>query len=180
MAIETRMRAQAYGGTAKLLHWLIAALLAVQFVTAAVMPHISSKTTPTTSIDLHFSFGLVILAVMALRFVQRMANPVAIQANDAAWERTLARVTHGAFYAFVLVGPFLGWASASSRRLPVTLFGLVTLPDLAAPRARWAHTAGDIHTWMMWTLLGLIGLHVAAVLYHQLVRHDDLLRRMMP
>ena len=78
------------------------------------------------------------------------------------------------------MGPFLGWASASAHSLPVTLFGLLTLPDIAAPKARWALTAGDVHTYTMWCVLALIGLHVAAALWHRFVRHDGVLQRMLP
>ena len=56
----------------------------------------------------------------------------------------------------------------------------MTLPALAAPRARWALAAGDIHALMMWILLGLVVLHAAAALYHHLVRKDAVLRRMLP
>ncbi|MBK4738778.1 hypothetical protein [Noviherbaspirillum pedocola] len=56
-----------------------------------------------------------------------------------------ARLTHRLFYFILLVGPFPGWASASAHWLPVSLFGIIPLPALAAPRARWALQAGDVH-----------------------------------
>jgi cytochrome b561 len=118
---------------------------------------------------------------MAVRFVQRLLHPVRLEAADApALERSVAKATHRLFYAVLLMGPFLGWASASSHRLPVTFFGLFTLPALAEPRARWANIAGDIHVYTMWTLLAIIALHAAAALYHHFVRHDGVLRRMLP
>ena len=172
--------ASPYSATAKSLHWLIVALVAVQFVTAFLLPHITMKTQPSTVITLHFSFGLLIVAVMAVRFVHRLAHPVPLAPVGASWERGLASATHRVFYLILLVGPFLGWASASAHGLPVTFFGLFTLPPLAAPRTKWASTAGDVHTWAMYTLLGIIALHVAAALYHELVRDDGTLKRMMP
>jgi hypothetical protein len=36
---------------------------------------------------------------------------------------------------------------ASAHNLPVSLFGVIALRDLAAPKAGWAMTAGDIHTY---------------------------------
>lgn len=69
---------------------------------------------------------------------------------------------HRAFYFILLVGPFLGWASASAHRLAVSLFGINPLPAIAAPKARWALAAGDVHIYMMWTLAVLIALHAAA------------------
>lgn len=170
-----------YSRSARNLHWLIVALLTIQFVTAAFLPHIGSKTPMSTIINLHFSFGIVIVAVMAIGFVQRLRHPVPLDATySPAWERGLARTVHLAFYFLVLIVPFLGWASASAHNLPVRLFGVIPLPALAPPKARWALTAGDIHTYAMWTLLGLIAFHAAAALFHYWVRRDRVLQSMLP
>jgi cytochrome b561 len=171
----------AYTSTAKGLHWIIVVLVLSQFVVSALMPDIGPRAEPGTLVNLHFSLGLTILGLMALRLVHRLSHPVPLESPDAPeWERRVAKATHFVFYFVLLVGPFLGWASASSHRLPVSFFGLFTLPPLAAPRTRWANTAGDIHTVAMWTLLAIIALHAAAALYHHFVRHDGVLRRMLP
>jgi cytochrome b561 len=170
-----------YSRRARTLHWLMAALLAIQFVTAVLLPHIGRDAQLTTTINAHFSFGVIILVVAAVRFVQRLLNPVALEAAlSPRWERFLARTTHLTFYVILLIGPFLGWASASAHNLPVSLFGVIPLPALAAPKAGWAMTAGDIHTYANWTLLGLIALHVAAALFHYFVRRDGVLQSMLP
>jgi cytochrome b561 len=170
-----------YSAAAKGFHWLIVLLLAIQFVTAYLLPHIGRNTSPGTVINLHFSFGVLILLVMAARFIHRLAYPVALEAHDApAWERFLAKTTHRVFYLILLVSPMLGWASASAHRLPVSLFWIVPLPAIAAPGAHWANTAGDIHSTAMWALLWLVGLHAAAALFHHFVRRDGTLRRMLP
>lgn len=172
---------QAYNPIAKSLHWLIVLLVLIQFFTAFLMPDIGPNVVPGALIDLHFSFGLVILVVMAIRLIHRLLHPVPLEASEAPpWECWIARTTHRIFYFILLIGPFLGWASASAHKLPVSVFGVFPLPDLAAPRARWALTAGDIHIYLMWGLLGLIALHAAAALYHHLFRHDGVLRRMLP
>ena len=172
---------QGYDPVAKSLHWLIVALVLTQFVISWLMPGIGRNTVPGPLINLHFSFGVLILVAMAIRLAHRLMHPVPLHIPDSApWERWIAHATHEFFYAMLLIGPFLGWASASAHQLPVTVFGLFTLPDIAAPEARWALTAGDVHTYAMWTLLGLIGLHAAAALYHYFVRHDRVLQRMLP
>jgi cytochrome b561 len=172
---------RAYGPTAKWLHWIIVALVLAQFVVSWLMPDIGPKTRPGTLINLHFSLGVTILALMALRLGHRLAHPVPLDMpGSPSWESHVARAGHLLFYFILLVGPFLGWASASAHNLPVTFFGAFALPDIAQPKAHWALTAGDIHIYTMWTLLGLIGLHAAAALYHHFFRHDDVLRRMLP
>jgi cytochrome b561 len=170
-----------YSPAAKLLHWTIAGLLAIQFITAFLLPHIGRNTPPSTVIELHFSFGVLILVVMAVRLVHRLAHPLPLEARDAApWERLLAILVHRLFYLILLVSPLLGWASASAHSLPVSLFGIVTLPAIAAPGAAWGHTAGDIHGTVMWALLWLVGLHAGAALFHHFVRRDGTLERMLP
>ncbi len=180
-ATQKTNEAPAYGRSAKTLHWLVVALLACQFTTAAVLPQVELDTTPDTVINLHFSFGIAILIVMAIRVVHRWRHPVPVAQGDAPpWERVLARASHLTFYFVLLVGPFLGWASASAHGVPVRLFGLVALPDLAPRKAAWALLAGDIHGYAMWTLLGLLAVHAGAALFHHFVRHDKVLRRMLP
>jgi cytochrome b561 len=171
-----------YGPIAKLLHWLVALLLAAQFVVSWFMPHIGGKTQPGTLVNLHFSFGVTILVLMAARLAYRLAHPVALftPPGSPAWEPRVARGGHILFYFILLIGPFLGWASASAHNLPVNVFGLFALPAIAQPKAHWASVAGDVHTYAMWTLLGLVVLHAAAALYHHFVRHDTVLRRMLP
>jgi cytochrome b561 len=181
IAYETTAAAARYSRSARNLHWSIVALLAIQYITAVLMPHIGRNTPMSTTINLHFSFGVIIVVVMAVRLVHRLRHPVPLDVTySPGWERGLARFVHLAFYALVLIAPFLGWASASAHNLPVSLFGAMPLPALAPPKARWALTSGDIHTYAMWTMLGLIAFHAAAALFHFYVRRDRVLQSMLP
>jgi len=173
--------ADSYDATARALHWTVAALLACQFATALLLPHIKMDTPLDTTINLHFNLGLAILVVMAIRLAHRWRHPVRVAGGAGpAWESALANATHRLFYAILLIGPFLGWAAASAHSVPVRLLGTVELPALAPRKAPWALLAGDIHGWTMWTLLVLLGVHVAAALYHHVLRRDGVLRRMLP
>jgi cytochrome b561 len=172
---------EGYSATAKWLHWLIVALVLSQFVVAVLMPDFGPRTVPGTLVNLHLSLGLLIFLLTAVRFVNRQFVPVPLDdRNSPEWQRLAARAMHLAFYVLLLLAPFLGWAAASAHRVPVTFFGLASLPPLAPPRARWALRAGDIHSWSMWVLLALIALHAAVALYHHFVRKDEVLRRMLP
>lgn len=173
--------ARSYSATAKGLHWLVVLLVAMQFVTAIVMPHIGRHTAPSSAVDLHFSLGILILVVMGVRFVHRLARPVPLEVNEARpIEQLLAKTIHRVFYLILLIGPFLGWASASSHGLNVNIFGIFRLPAIAEPGAVWGNQAGDVHALAMWTLAWLIGAHVAAAFYHHFVRRDGTLVRMSP
>jgi cytochrome b561 len=170
-----------YNPVAKALHWLVFALVLVQFVIGWTMPATRRGVIPGRLINLHLSFGVLILAVVLIRVLWRRAHPVAVGAEDIPqWEQTAARATHLLMYALLLVLPILGWAAASARDWTVRVFDLVTLPHLVAAEAKIGFLAGDVHVVLSYVLLGLIGLHVAAALYHYLVRRDRVLQRMLP
>jgi cytochrome b561 len=83
-------------------------------------------------------------------------------------------------YGLIIVIPVLGWAAAGFFGYKVRLFGLIPLPALADGRMRWAHEAGDIHDLLTNVLLGVVGLHVLAALWHYFVRRDHVVQRMLP
>ncbi len=180
--MPTSVSRNTYSGTAKFLHWLIVALLIVQFVLAWTMPHIGRDTKVTTLIGLHFSFGISILLIAVVRLSWRMiqGDPVP-QDGIPPWQVRSARAVHWLLYTLLFVVPILGWLNASWRGFPVSLFGLFEMPKLLATRAQGWGWTGDIHGVLAnYLLLILVGIHVAAALYHQFVRRDGVLQRMLP
>ena len=170
-----------YTGTAKALHWLIVILLIAQFVFAWTMPHIGRNTPVTTLISLHFTFGIIILAVAIVRLGWRATHGEPTPEDSLPpWQNLSAQIVHYLLYALLFVIPVLGWINASWRGMPVVMFGL-ELPQLVATRAAaWGWT-GDVHGLMSnYLMLGLVALHVLAALYHHFVRHDGVLKRMLP
>lgn len=170
-----------YTGMAKVLHWLILLLLVVQFIIAWTMPHIGRNTPVTTLISLHFTIGVVILAVAVVRLAWRLTHAEPAPEEDLPpWQVQSARVVHWLLYLLLLLLPILGWINASWRNMPIVMFGL-ELPKLVATRAPGWGWTGDVHTLLAnYAMLILVGLHVAAALYHYFIRRDGVLQRMLP
>ena len=170
-----------YTGTAKALHWTIVALLIVQFIAAWTMPDIKRDTKPDTLINLHISVGVLILFVAVLRLTWRAGHPEPPPEDGLPpWQVQSARAVHWLLYALLFVLPVLGWLNASWRGFPVIMFGL-ELPKLLATRAPGGGWTGDVHALLAtYGLLTLVGLHVAAALYHYFIRRDGVLQRMLP
>ncbi len=171
-----------YNGTAKFLHWLIVVLLIAQFIFAWTMPHIGRDTPISTLIGLHFTFGVIILAVVIVRLAWRLiqgAPPP--EAGIPAWQETLSSIVHWLLYALLFVIPILGWINADWRGMPVALFGQLEMPQLIAKRAAGWQWTGDVHGLLSnYVLLAVVGLHVLAALYHHYVLGDGVLKRMLP
>jgi cytochrome b561 len=170
-----------YTGTAKTLHWLVVALLIAQFIFAWIMPDIKRDTPVTTLISLHFTFGIIILAVaivrLGARLIQGEPEPVA---TLLPWERRVSSTAYWLLYALLFVIPILGWINASYRGMPIVMFGL-ELPALVAKRASGWGWTGDVHGLLAnYLMLALVGLHVAAALFHYFIRRDGVMQRMLP
>lgn len=170
-----------YSSTAKSLHWLIVALLIVQFTVAWTMPDIGRNTPVTTLISLHFTMGVVILAVAIVRLAWRVMHGEPEPPDGVPpWQTTSARIVHWLLYLLLFALPVLGWINASWRGMPIVMFG-VELPQLVATRAPGWRWTGDVHALLSnYVLLTLVGLHVLAALYHYFIRRDGVLQRMLP
>ena len=170
-----------YTSIAKLFHWLILALLVVQFAIAWTMPDIGRGSVPTGLIGWHLSVGVAILAVMIVRLAWRLTHPAPPAPADLAPAlATLSRVTHYLLYSVLIVLPILGWANASARGWAVKLFGVVPLPALMAKGSALGHSLGDVHATLATVLLAIVALHVAGALYHAVVLKDRTVQRMLP
>ncbi len=170
-----------YTGTAKALHWTIVVLLIAQFIFAWTMPHIGRNTPITTLISLHFTFGVMILAVAIVRLGWRLTHPEPPPEDGLPpWQTPTAHAVHWLLYLLLLVIPILGWINASWRGMPIAMFGL-ELPKLVATRAPGWQWIGNIHVLLAtYVMLALGGLHAMAALYHYFIRRDGVLQRMLP
>lgn len=180
MVEQRTARDPGYGAVAKALHWLILALLIAQYIVAWTMPDIHRGTQPETLINLHMSIGVTVLGLAVLRLIWRVIYPVPlISDNVPLWQQWAARTTHGLLYLILFAMPILGWLAASGRGWVIDLWG-ASVPPLIGPSPQLAGTIGDYHTYISYVLLGLVGLHVLAALYHHFWMRDRVLIRMLP
>ena len=160
------------------LHWLLAALIAFSlvmgFFVLARMPN--SSPDKLFALRGHMIAGIAILVLMLARFAVRLGTrrPPPVTTGYAFPDR-LAPLMHYALYGVVVLMAASGIGLALQAGLPDIVFrgSGVPLPEsFAGFRPRKAHG------FLAWLLLALVGLHVAAAGFHQLVRRDGLLSRM--
>ena len=178
-----------YDTVAMTLHWLIAALVVLNIVLGLTMgdfPHHDPMR--AAFLALHKSVGLTVLAVSVLRVIWRLMNPFLPPPEGlAAPLRLAARATHLLFYVLIIATPLAGWLLSSGAPTPLSWFGLFNWPKfwfyqgMTAPaRHDLAENFARVHVTLAWVMIVLIVLHVLAALYHQLIRRDRLLARMVP
>src|SRR5260370_10325979 len=104
-----------YGTTAKVFHWLIVALLLVQYPIGWLMPDIHRGMKPGAAMTFHVSFGMVILVLIVLRFAWRLAHPVAPESSLPPWQRLSSAAVHRLLYAVVVATTVTGWLFSPFR-----------------------------------------------------------------
>ena len=168
-----------YGTPAKVMHWLVVALLMVQFPIGWFMPDVHAGP-PGSAMTLHISFGMTILVLIVARLIWRITHRVAPESSLPLWQRVSSEAVHWLLYAGVLAATLTGWLFASFRGWSVSYFYLVPVPMLATKNATAIKQIDGWHQIAEWALLVLIGIHVAAALVHIFVYRDRILQRMLP
>ena len=168
-----------YGTTAKVLHWLVVALLLVQYPIGWLMPDLHRNMKPGAPMTFHVSFGIVILALIVIRLVWRITHPVSPEGSLPPWQRLSSEAVHWLLYALVLATTVTGWLFASFRGWSISLFYLAPLPMLASGNAAAGKLIDGWHQATEWALLAVIGIHVAAALAHIFVYRDRIMHRML-
>jgi cytochrome b561 len=176
-----------WGWVARLLHWVTAALIVLQFGLALYIAGIDDLVRRFEATQLHKSWGTVIFCVAVFRLTWRLANRRAprLPGNLPGWQRRLAGVSQVMLYFLTLALPLSGWVYASASPLQTLMevenlvFGVVPLPDpWPAGSERIADAAYSIHSAAAFLLAALIALHVCAALKHHFFDSDDVLARM--
>jgi len=180
-----------YGNVAMTLHWLIAALVLVNLILGPIMTDLP-RADPNRFMlyQLHKSVGLTVLTLSFVRLGWRLINPIPpLPRGMSPLLRFGARASHFALYFLITAIPLAGWSmvSSSSLGLPTLYFGLFSWPNIwflaelpASTKSSNLELFKDTHALLAYVALGLASLHVLAALYHQFIRRDDVLRRMVP
>ncbi|MER8414490.1 MULTISPECIES: cytochrome b [unclassified Mesorhizobium] len=172
-----------YGWGAIILHWLIALIFIGQFGLGFVMVRLTSQRTAFELIQLHKSFGFLLLGLVVLRVAWRLGNATPpLPRSVGTLERRAAPLVHFALYAFQLALPLSGWAlvSVSMLEIPSLPFNLFVMPNLPLAESDgaesfWAAT----HWYLAYAGMALVALHVLAALRHHFQLRDGVLTRMI-
>ena len=92
----------------------------------------------------------------------------------------LAGLTHALLYLSVLVMALSGYVRVVAGGFPLEAWDALGVPRLAPRSDTLAKAAKSIHWATHFVVIALIALHVAAALYHALVRRDGVFARMWP
>jgi len=163
------------------LHWLTALLVVTLWLLAQVWGLAPKGSAARHAMQaLHVSFGLVLIAVLALRVVWRAGPGRRLPPADAGLLQMAAKAVHWGLYALLGVQAGLGVFGRLFSDDPFGFFWLFTIPKPFARDKALEDGLISIHDTIATVILIVAGLHAAAALWHHYVRRDGVLRRMLP
>ena len=168
-----------YTAPSRLLHWLMAFIVAALFVTAWVSEDASADL-KSTLMGMHKTFGILILGLVVLRILSRLVSPKIEPVKGDRRLQIASHAVHGVLYLLLLVMPLLGWAFVSAKGRAIAFFNVVDLPPLIEKNTEIARTFIEGHELGANILMVLVGAHVVAAVYHQFFLKDKLMERMLP
>jgi cytochrome b561 len=154
------------------LHWIMAVLiLAMLFIGVGMASTVAPKY--LTLVAIHKTLGLAILILALVRLAVRLRYGAPALPLDLPEPMKLAAyLSHYALYALMIAMPLIGWAMLSAADYPVVLWSSVWLPRIV-PQSANLHTAlWNAHFYLGFLFFALILMHLAAALFHALIRRD--------
>jgi cytochrome b561 len=172
-----------YGSVAKWFHWVTVVLLGVALPLGFVIKHIKDED-KMVFYAIHESAGLTLLMVALARLAWRLSHPPPPLPDSVPLPlRKTAAGVHHTLYAMLILQPILGFIATNAWGFPMrgetAYLGFIDLPKFMETNESLAGTVQFVHTVGGYTILVLLVLHIGGVVFHQAIRRDGILLRMV-
>ncbi len=180
-----RLPVAVFSATARRFHWLVVAILAIQVPIGLGMVYRGGKLNIWDDLtnglySSHKLIGMILLLVVVLRLGYRVVHGAPEEEPTLEpWHKVASAFNHWGLYVLLIVVPVLGWLGVSYYPA-LDIFGILKLPGLVAANQKTAEVVFQYHALAAFILLAFAAIHVAAALYHYLIRKDNVLARMIP
>jgi cytochrome b561 len=154
-------------------------ILSMLFIGVGMVSTVTTKY--LTLVQIHKPLGIAILVLVLIRLTLRIIYGAPELPADLPEPIKLGAIlSQYVLYALMIGMPLIGWAMLSAAAYPVVLFGGVHLPPIM-PVSPQLHTLlWNAHHYLAFAFFGVILMHVAAILFHKLIRNDGIFETMAP
>jgi cytochrome b561 len=178
--IRPAMVHQRFTPLQRTLHWVMAVcILAMLFIGVGMVSTIAPEY--LTLVNIHKPLGILILILALIRLVVRLrygAPPLPLDLPEPM--KLAAYLSHYALYALMIAMPLIGWAMLSAAEYPVVIWPGVWLPPILPLDPGLHSLLWNAHFYLAFLFFALILMHLAAGLFHALIRRDGVFDAMGP
>ena len=166
-----------YGTISKIFHWLSAAVLIIQIPLGFYLVDMDFSEKRLTVESLHVTLGISIFYLTLFRLIYKIFNPTPPLKNSIfAGQKLIAKLNHYLLYISILTITISGALKKlyNGEELDI-FFSKIEIKD----NFELADIFYEIHIIGNFTLIGLITLHILAVIVHKLFFKENLLKRIL-
>lgn len=183
-----------YGVIAIALHWIVAFAFIINFAIIYYREWFveeKSSDAAKTLFFYHTAIGISVLVFIALRVIWKLMNQQPQDVPGSKLEHLAAHAAHIMLYAAMIILPLSGYLGTGG---PSQLFFFIEVPSFKMTQIFQTVVEGWMGlTWEQfeapmdfihkkggaYVVTTLIGLHIAAALFHHFVKKDVVMKRMM-
>lgn len=170
-----------YGTVARIFHWTIAGMVAIQIPAGIAMTSDPLASFADPLYVLHKGMGAVLLVLVVGRIMWRATHPAPrFPGFMPAREQRIAQATHIAIYVALFAMVASGYVRTVGDGYPIELLDALGIPPLIPEMPGLAAAMLVVHQAVVVVLVALVAVHVGAVLRHELIERNPVLRRMWP
>jgi cytochrome b561 len=163
----------------RLFHWLTAVMVLTMLGIGVAM--VASLADYHRLVSIHRPLGILILIVVAIRFVNRRYSTLPpFPETMSAQERSVASASELLLYSLLFLQPLIGWGMLSAARYPILMYGSLHLPPILPHSVLLYAVLRRTHTVLAYLLFLTFLAHFGAVLFHTLIVRDAMFSRMAP
>ncbi len=160
-----------------MLHWLSAIILFIQIPLGFYLVDLDFGEQRITIEDMHVTLGLTVFYIIIIRLINNILNPTPkLDPSIFKGQKFLAKMNHVLLYITILTITISGILKKLFNGETLTiLFREIQINE----NFDLADLFYEIHILSNYILIGLIVLHITAVIIHKLFFGDNLLKRIL-
>lgn len=174
-SLKTTPVGTTYDRGAKILHWSMAGLLLVQFVTAAPRALSAGNWSNDALMSTHKVVGTLLMALVVVRIIWA----IVFRGRRPPRVSMLSALGHFAMYALMFIVPLVGLLRQYGSGRTFEVFGFTLMPGFEG-KIEWMVVLGnEVHGLVGWILFALIFGHISMALGHARAGDKSILARML-
>ena len=166
-----------YGLISKFFHWVVAIILIIQIPLGFYLVDLDFGPERISFENIHIILGLTIFYITIVRLMNNILNPTPkLNTNSFMGQKFLARLNHISLYISILIITVSGILKKLFNGEKLNLFFKeITLKD----NFELSEKFYDVHVIANYVLIGLILLHISAVIIHKIFFKENILKRIL-
>ena len=121
----------------------------------------------------------MILALVSLRFIWRLFKAPPNHLPMPSWQKKISKITHLLLYFLMFGVPISGYFYSLAAGIPVVMFGIWPLPIFIEADQSLKLILKITHISLVYSMTSLVIIHILAVIKHQFIDRDNLIKRMI-